>query len=454
MSTVPVDLDELYRRNALQAVQRPQQQASGPVAPFQATGSSAGLALPPVGPQTLKAQETKANTEAQPSEAVTKKIDMPATVQSPFPAAQMPAVQAPRGTVEGDENERGRLLQTGSGISQIKNPLLRGLATAGNVIGSVTAPGLMRVIPGTEEHHELLLGQVNKELGSDVDTRQKEALTAEQQAEVPLREAQTEAAKEAPEQKEQAQEDKLTQAYRKLGLDAGGNPIPREQLSEQERSKLEQSDSIQNLNDAREDLARAQAAGEPEKIRLAEERLQQAQTVAQQRLGLQAEGMALRAQGQDLRQQQAQGVLPTTQMRNVAAQAGLVHEQMPALLQEINQMKDEIGPISGRWNEFMQGKIGAPNPEMAGLRSDLLMMSSAVALMHARGRLPENLREEFDKTINAPKQSAENLIATLQHIDKWVEANMNAMGGGKTEQPAAPDNDIDAIVNALKGAKK
>lgn len=130
--------------------------------------------------------------------------------------------------------------------------------------------------------------------------------------------------------------------------------------------------------------------------------------------------------------------VPTTQQRNVGAQASLVHEQMPGLINEIQQNKDLIGPVAGRWNEFMQGKVGLDNPAMAGLRSDLLMMSSAVALMHARGRLPENLREEFDRTINAPNQTAENLVTSLQHIDQWTKANINAMKNAGGEGNNAP----------------
>jgi Zn ribbon nucleic-acid-binding protein len=72
------------------------------------------------------------------------------------------------------------------------------------------------------------------------------------------------------------------------------------------------------------------------------------------------------------------------------------------------------------------------------------MMSSAVALMHARGRLPENLREEFDRTINAPKQSAQNLVSTLQHINRWVNDNIEVMGagqGGGHSESAPKDGD-------------
>lgn len=127
---------------------------------------------------------------------------------------------------------------------------------------------------------------------------------------------------------------------------------------------------------------------------------------------------------------------PTSQMRNAAVQASLVHEQMPQLIQQIDSMSNDLGPVAGQWNEYMQGKVGMDNPKFADLRANLLMMSSAVALMHARGRLPENLREEFDHAINAPKQTAANLKAVLGRIDQWTVANMNMMGGERTQHGA------------------
>lgn len=130
---------------------------------------------------------------------------------------------------------------------------------------------------------------------------------------------------------------------------------------------------------------------------------------------------------------------PTAQMRNVAAQAGLVHQQTPAMLSELDRLKGSIGPLAGRWNEFMQGKVGMDNPDFAGLRADLLMYSSAVALMHARGRLPENLREEFDRMLNNPGQNFENLKSAMSHIDDWTAKNMAAMGSNPAATvPAQP----------------
>ncbi len=78
------------------------------------------------------------------------------------------------------------------------------------------------------------------------------------------------------------------------------------------------------------------------------------------------------------------------------------------------------------------------NTDFAGLRADLLMVSSAVALAHARGRLPENLREEFDNMINAPQQTPENLVSVLNHIKPWMD-RMGQMGQtpGQNGAPAS-----------------
>ena len=125
---------------------------------------------------------------------------------------------------------------------------------------------------------------------------------------------------------------------------------------------------------------------------------------------------------------------PTAQMRNTAQRAELVHAMTPELLQNINANASQLGPVMGHWNEFMQGKVGTENPNFAQLRADLLLYSSSVALAHAQGRLPENLREEFDNMINAPKQSPQNLTAVINRIDQAMQLNAKVMGGKGGQQ--------------------
>jgi hypothetical protein len=136
-------------------------------------------------------QPSPLNTQASPqSSALLPSQPMPAppSMQAPSSVTAPPAMGAPPsstspapkpalGTTEGDTAERQRLLQTGSGIHQIKNPVLRGLASVGDTVGRIVAPGLEREIGGTEGHHNLLLGQNEKNITNDLGIGQKEAET-------------------------------------------------------------------------------------------------------------------------------------------------------------------------------------------------------------------------------------------------------------------------------------
>jgi hypothetical protein len=129
---------------------------------------------------------------------------------------------------------------------------------------------------------------------------------------------------------------------------------------------------------------------------------------------------------------------PTTQQRTAAGRAQTVIQMAPEVLSRIDSLGPKLGPIEGNWNAFMQGKVGMDDPDFAALRSDLLMMSSAVALAHAQGRLPENLREEFDNAINAPKQTPENLKATINTMIPWLQQMQNqARPNAGEKQPTA-----------------
>lgn len=140
---------------------------------------------------------------------------------------------------------------------------------------------------------------------------------------------------------------------------------------------------------------------------------------------------------------------PTSQMRTAGARAQLAASEIPGIVQEVQDLRGQLGPVAGRWNDFMQGKVGADNPQLAGLRSDLTFLSSAVALAHAVGRLPENLREEFDTMINAPHQNPDNIIAVLGHVQKWMNDNAQAMGGMRPTGNA-PKEERKAMLNGKR----
>ena len=81
------------------------------------------------------------------------------------------------------QDEQTRLRESGSGIHQIQNPLLKGLAATADTAGQILAPRLEQAIPGTEGHHQMLLGQNRgriKELETSEDEAAKRGLTAAQ----------------------------------------------------------------------------------------------------------------------------------------------------------------------------------------------------------------------------------------------------------------------------------
>lgn len=80
------------------------------------------------------------------------------------------------------ESELSRLQSTGSGISQIQDPTGRRILKTLDTIGSIAAPNLMRSIPGTELHHQGLLGQQREMLGQDLGNESTEAGIGEKQA--------------------------------------------------------------------------------------------------------------------------------------------------------------------------------------------------------------------------------------------------------------------------------
>jgi hypothetical protein len=113
---------------------------------------------------------------------------------SPTPEAGSPiASSSPlEARTTADQNELVREQRTGSGISQIQHgspeggigiakphPIAGGILRGLSTIGSVLAPGVMANIPGTEEHHNLLLHQQRGRIGEDLGEQKEEAATAE-----------------------------------------------------------------------------------------------------------------------------------------------------------------------------------------------------------------------------------------------------------------------------------
>lgn len=130
---------------------------------------SRGIAQPNPQPQPLPTGgETAPGTGiAKP----VKSISPPLTLRGISPQTQQ--------RTEKDQAEQARLQATGSGISQIKNPWARNGLKALDTIGSIVAPRIEPMIPGTQGHHQQLLGRQSGMIGQDIAQGKEEAQTGE-----------------------------------------------------------------------------------------------------------------------------------------------------------------------------------------------------------------------------------------------------------------------------------
>ncbi|MGB9408769.1 MAG: hypothetical protein WCA89_14620, partial [Terracidiphilus sp.] len=174
-------------------------------------------------------------------------VSLPDAPMTPPAPSKQPVVLAPfgqksgpvaqRGTQERDEQERERLLSTGSGLSQIHSRIesampnhtvlgkvlgigAQGLATLGDIGLRTVLPITESMIPGTAGYHAAQLGHVNQALTQDIGNAGKEAETGNLQSEISLHEAQ---AKNMPLQQQ------LTAGEQGLKVDSNGRLVPQSQ---------------------------------------------------------------------------------------------------------------------------------------------------------------------------------------------------------------------------------
>ena len=104
---------------------------------------------------------------------------LPTTVASPSSTGSLPTITTnTQDRTLQDQSELNRLISSGSGISQIHNPFLRGLSRVGEIASDLITPNLTKDIPGTMAHHDMLIGGQKALINSDLANQAQEATTA------------------------------------------------------------------------------------------------------------------------------------------------------------------------------------------------------------------------------------------------------------------------------------
>lgn len=218
------------------------------------------------------------------------------------------------------------------------------------------------------------------------------------------------------------------------GYDVTTNPDGTEKVTPRAEADLSSVASAHlELQQAQTELTKAKATAVPEQVKIAQTRADNAtralEALIQHRQfqeGLEREGMDFRETG------------PTMGTRNMQQMSTVLQPRVDKLIQDTDQISGKIGPVAGRWNDFWQGKVGADDPQFAKYKDDMEYLSSAMAIAHARGRIPASVAEKFDTMYEAGKQSPANMKAALGVAKEWLGDYSHASSDLLPDRQATP----------------
>ena len=117
------------------------------------------------------------------------------------------------------------------------------------------------------------------------------------------------------------------------------------------------------------------------------------------------------------------------------------------LLPAVDRIKSEIqalgdqnlGPLSGRLNEFLAGTVGAGDPKYAALRADLGLFMTGMMRAHVGARGGTGLMSHFHGLWDGGKMNAASLQSSLDTAKQWLTGYANE---GKPINPQPGTNGL------------
>lgn len=157
--------------------------------------------------------------------------------------------------------------------------------------------------------------------------------------------------------------------------------------------------------------------------------------LAQARLSLmQTLGYARLQQGQDRIDFQQNG--PTSTMRTMGQTAGDLRQLFPDMRKQISDLdaQGKLGPIAGRWEDFLANKVGDADPAYERFRVASDLLDTGLMKAHFGGRGAVQAMDHFKSLFNSGKASAAQLNAALDSIDRQLQLYQE---GGRYKKPGA-----------------
>jgi len=416
----------------------------------------------------------------------------------PAPSLMSPAVPAtpPQSTMTAPAAHQAELarLTTGDtgkpGVSQIHNPILRGIAHAGDIAESLFFPAAAAFTPGTTMNHQRLVHNARADVVADDESRIRNAQAAEQESLPELHQQQVENVADKNEaQREiaaarneylQSEHDRKvdadknrvqsTLAQHGFKLDLQGNviPLPYEEMSQEQQSVHDLKASQQEVADATASLRKAQKDNIPKAQQLAQQRIDVAMKnaeIARDRLGLSTAQFDLKKGGADESQALPgqlvddsnrtigtafQGNLkPTAQQRNKADLAHSADEQIATMKEIIQKHPDIFGPGKGRITDI-ETWLGSQDPDASRFRT-----ARTLAADHSAGVFggrSETALNELNRALGMFHDNPQAAMAGLEGFGKANTLFRNA-GTPHTAGSSTPQRPAGVPANATWNAK-
>jgi hypothetical protein len=446
-----------------------------------------------------------------------ERLDAPRLSAGPAPgltapsAPSMPQMSAPtsssvsppiRGTEQGDQLERSRLLSTGPGIGQIHSKIenssfgqnhptlgkvlgwgaeipLRAAEVAGSMLGPTRTAETF--IPGTQLHHALDVRNVNSVIGKESEEGVHSAQQHNLEAQPEIKEAQEELQHEKLDETQQHHEAQINEQLHSHGYkqDETGKIVPLSyaEMNPQQQAVTDLKGSQEELADARAALVKAQKDNIPSQIAMQEQRIRTAQqnaSTAAGKLGLSQKEFLANYYGTDSGGQALPGApadengnpigirtagvtKPPAVAQGRAAQGNAVMESAKDLKQFIDTNKDIFGNIDSYWKQAMNGTpISDPRASKA-----MAKIASFAALQPAlHGMRGSQIMTEFTKMIGGVPKNPEAIKSAIDGVTESAATPMIHAGtvnhvapkggGGGSTGPKEGDTKVNSAGDKVK----
>lgn len=326
------------------------------------------------------------------------------------------------------------------------------LGRIGNIAGDVLAPGTTSLIPGSdlnnqakEVQNERGIRQGVENAGQEATTAHTAALTGEVGHEDPEEQAFTAAQDEiSPVTGKKNSPLEAFRAVKQAGQKPTANKAQKAaHITYDQGIPVSVTDADQNVYDVNDpklppDLKPLVDSATRAHAQRNSEEEQKEGRVAERGASAQARTFAQQEKMHDEKQDDL-----TAATKSMVEAAPGVLNLSKRVRSLIEQQKGSLGPASGRWSEFMTGKVGAPNPDFARLRTDVGLLQTKLMRMHVGARGGEVMMQHFKDLIDTSKQSPENLEAALDEIDAYAketgqqgkQKEVSAKGGQSENDP-------------------